>query len=288
MDQFVNRSVTMSRPLRIQAPDLTYHVCARGNRKEDIYLDDADRYEFLALLSRVTETHVLECHAYCLMSNHYHLVATTLEPNLSSAIQALNGPYAQWWNVRHGRVGHVFQGRFKAQVVQDDSYMLTACRYVVLNPVRAGLVSSPDEWPWSSYRATAGLSTTPAFLSDRVLQSIGAGEASTSRLKYQALVTGSDNGVPPMTDAPVLGDPGFVAEFDSQREQAGAEVPRRERRRATLKELFAGAVTYEARNRQILRAHETGFSIAELATYLNLHRSTISKVVGRRGVRGVK
>src|SRR5512143_538242 len=120
-----------------------------------IYLDDLDRLEFLRLLGRAFAAHAVDCHAYCLMDNHYHVVITTNEANLSVAIQQVNSPFAQWWNGRHCRPGHVFQGRFGAQVIQDEGYLLTAARYVVLNPVRAGVVPGPEQWPWSSYRATA-------------------------------------------------------------------------------------------------------------------------------------
>jgi REP element-mobilizing transposase RayT len=245
----------------------------------NIYLDDADRHQFLALLARVVETHVMECHAYCLMTNHYHLVATTLEPNVSSAVQALNGPYAQWWNLQHGHVGHVFQGRFSAQVVQDNAYLLSVCRYVVLNPVRAGLVTSPDQWPWSSYRATAGLSTPPEFLSHWILRFFDTESAGIGRARYRAFVTGTDGpGDSELAGAPILGDRDFVDAFDPYREGASPEVPRRDRGRPSLADLFAGAATRTARNARILRAHAVGYSLTEIARYLGVHRSTVSKV----------
>src|SRR5262245_34754461 len=153
----------MSRPLRILAAGALYHVVARGNDRMAIYHDDVDRWRFLANLETVADQYRVECHAYCLMSNHYHLVLRTLEANLSSAIQYLNGVYAQWWNRRHGRVGHVLQGRFKAQLVQREGYFLEACRYVVLNPVRAGLVNDVEDWPWSSYHYTAGFAPRPRW-----------------------------------------------------------------------------------------------------------------------------
>src|SRR3954466_1537135 len=130
----------MARSLRIQCAGLTYHVTARGVRRLHIYLDDVDRRQFLVILAAVVERYDLRCHAYCEMSNHYHLALTTREANLSRAMQQLNGDYAQWWNWRHERVGHVFQGRFNAQVVQDGRYLANVCRYIVLNPVRAGIV----------------------------------------------------------------------------------------------------------------------------------------------------
>jgi REP element-mobilizing transposase RayT len=134
----------VARPLRIQAPGLTYHVTSRGVRRATIFCDALDRQRFLALLADVVDRYALRCHAYCEMTNHYHLAITTTDANLSRAVQQLNGDYAQWWNWRHERVGHVFQGRFNAQVVQDEAYLWTVCRYIVLNPVRAGMVRSPS------------------------------------------------------------------------------------------------------------------------------------------------
>lgn len=111
---------------------------------------------FLEVLSEVCERFNWECHAYCLMSNHYHLLIETPDANLSQGMRQLNGVYTQRFNRVHGRVGHVFQGRYKGILVEKDSYLLELARYIVLNPVRAGMVRSAKDWPWSSYRATCG------------------------------------------------------------------------------------------------------------------------------------
>jgi REP element-mobilizing transposase RayT len=137
---------------------------SRGNGRMRIFLDDEDYQQFVFLLGDVVEEFDIRCWNYCIMPNHYH---ATLQPSggdLSEAIRRLNGVYAQWWNRRHRHVGHVFQGRYKDQIVQRDAYLLTLSRYVVMNPVRGELASRPDEWEWSSYRATVGLSTPPSFL----------------------------------------------------------------------------------------------------------------------------
>jgi len=138
---------------------------SRGNAKMPIFLDDRDYRKFVFLLGDVLEPSAILCWNYCLMPNHYHLTLQPTRPNLSTAIKNLNGEYALWWNREHGRVGHVFQGRFKDQIVDRERYLLALSRYVVMNPVRAGLVAQPEAWFWSSYRATAGLSSAPAFLS---------------------------------------------------------------------------------------------------------------------------
>ncbi|MBD3670659.1 MAG: transposase [Gammaproteobacteria bacterium] len=127
----------MSRPLRIEYAGALYHVTSRGDGQKDIYLDDKDRRDFLSNLTHVCERYNWVVHAYCLMSNHYHLLLETPDGNLSQGMRQLNGVYTQQFNRTHERVGHVFQGRYKAIIVQKDSYLLELSRYIVLNPVRA-------------------------------------------------------------------------------------------------------------------------------------------------------
>ena len=128
----------MARPLRIEFPGAIYHVTARGNARNAIVLDDEDRELFLVCLGEVILLFGWVCHAYCLMDNHYHLLIETPEGNVSRGMRQLNGVFTQRFNRRHGQVGHLFQGRFKAIVVDRESYLLELCRYVVLNPIRAG------------------------------------------------------------------------------------------------------------------------------------------------------
>jgi len=144
----------MARPLRLELAGGLYHVTSRGNARSEIYLDDEDRLNWLALFNDVCSRFNWVCHAYCLMSNHYHVVAETVEGNLAKGMRQLNGVYTQTFNRRHQRVGHVFQGRYKAILVEKDSYLLELSRYVVLNPVRAHRVKDVADWPWSSYCAT--------------------------------------------------------------------------------------------------------------------------------------
>lgn len=145
----------MTRPLRLEFPGALYHLTARGNAQQDIYLTDEDRERFLSLLGREVEQQGWRCYAYCLMSNHYHLLIETPEGNLVAGMRRLNGQYTQGFNKRHGRVGHLFQGRYKSIVVEKGSYLLELCRYIPLNPVRAGIVKEAEAWPWSSYQTTA-------------------------------------------------------------------------------------------------------------------------------------
>jgi REP element-mobilizing transposase RayT len=141
----------MPRPPRLQLAGAIYHVTARGNRRVDIFMDDSDRRLFLALLERTVTRYGWRCHTYCLMKNHFHLVIETPEPNISDGMQFLAGLYAAAFNHRHGLSGHLFQGRFHTVVLKSDGQLLATVRYVLLNPVRAGLCERPGDWKWSSY-----------------------------------------------------------------------------------------------------------------------------------------
>ncbi|MDZ7788589.1 MAG: transposase [Halofilum sp. (in: g-proteobacteria)] len=141
-----------------------YHVTARGDGREAIYFGDDDREAWLDVLGRVCDRFNWRCHAWCQMTNHYHLLVETPDANLSRGMRQLNGVYTQYVNRTHGRVGHVFQGRYTGILVEGDSYLLEVARYVVLNPVRAGMVSDAGEWPWSSYAAMVGEAQCPPWL----------------------------------------------------------------------------------------------------------------------------
>lgn len=126
----------MARPLRLEFPGAVYHITSRGNEKNPIFLSNKDRTLFLNTLEKTIDKYKWVCHAYCLMDNHYHLLIDTPLPNLSSGMRQLNSVYTQAFNKRHKRIGHLYQGRFKAIVIDKESYLLEVARYVVLNPVR--------------------------------------------------------------------------------------------------------------------------------------------------------
>jgi putative transposase len=159
----------MSRPLRLEFPDALYHLTSRGDRRENIYNDDTDRQNFLTVFATVIEQFNWVCYAYCLMDNHYHLLVQTPDGNLSKGMRQLNGVYTQNYNRRHRIVGHLFQGRYKSILVDEDAYLLELSRYIVLNPVKAGMVRQVDAWAWSSYRAMTGDGISPEWLSSNYL-----------------------------------------------------------------------------------------------------------------------
>jgi REP element-mobilizing transposase RayT len=140
----------MVRPLRPEFAGGLYHVTSRGDRREDIFVSDEDRLAWLGIVGTACERFNWICHAYCLMTNHYHVVVETVEGNLAQGMRQLNGVYTQYVNRAHGRMGHVFQGRYKAILAEKEAYLLELARYVVLNPVRARIVAQAEDWPWSS------------------------------------------------------------------------------------------------------------------------------------------
>jgi REP element-mobilizing transposase RayT len=160
---FVGSIVAMYKP-RIEIPGGYYHVGTRGNNKQPIFLTDDDRRLFLLLLARTARRYGWSILAYCLMTNHYHLLMQLADRGFSKGMGELNGGYALGFNIRHGRSNHLFGRRFWDEPIKNESHLFECCRYVVLNPERAGLVADPADWPWSSHRAMASLELPPAFL----------------------------------------------------------------------------------------------------------------------------
>lgn len=154
----------MARPLRVEYPGAFYHVMNRGNAGEGIFPADAEKKKFLDCLQQAVRRYSLRIHAYCLMTNHYHLLLETPEANLSRAVHWINVSYAGWYNRRHRRSGHLFQGRFKALIIEADAYLTALSRYIHLNPVRAGMTHVPEAYPWSSCSDFLGERPTPEWL----------------------------------------------------------------------------------------------------------------------------
>ena len=163
-------------------------MTSRGTEGRAIFHDDLDRELFLSELENVVQARSWMCPAYCLMTNHFHLLLQTPEPDLAVGMHALNSGHANYFNRRHNHVGHLFQSRYASLVIERESHLLGACRYVVLNPVRAGLCRRPGYWRWSSYRATAGYVPSPAFLAADWVLSQFSGKARRAALRYVEFV----------------------------------------------------------------------------------------------------
>lgn len=167
----------MPRPPRLEYANALYHVTARGARRSAIFQDDDDRASLLAILGAALRECDAQAFAYCLMGNHYHFVLQTRRANLSALMHRVNSAYSLKHNRRHRLPGPLFEGRFKALHVDRDAYLLEVCRYVDLNPVRAGLVDSPGQWAWSSYRAHVGSTQSPSWLASQELLGVLTGRA---------------------------------------------------------------------------------------------------------------
>lgn len=274
----------MTRPLRLQFAGALYHVTARGDGREDIYLSDDDREVFLAVLAQVHERFNWRIHAYCLMSNHYHLLVETPEANLSQGMRQLNGVFTQRFNRIHNRVGHVFQGRFKGILVEKETYLLELARYVVLNPVRAGMVSTPEQWGWSSYRATIGLETVPDWLETRsVLAGFGADEPKAVRHYVAFVAEGMGKASPwkQLKNQVYLGSERFIEKMERKipKERDLREVPQARRRKpAESLETYSNGLA--SRDEAIRAAYGSGsYTQKEIGDYFNLHYSRISKII---------
>ena len=178
----------MGRTPRIQLAGALYHVTSRGNAQQRICLDDWDHTWLVAQIGEAVTRYGWICQSYCVLGNHFHLSVKTPEPNLAKGMRILNGPYAQRFNRRYGRVGHVFQGRYSAELVTRDEHLLELSRYVALNPVRAGLCSRPELWPWSSYRATIGLDAAPSWLAVDALLAPFDGGPTAAAVRYRSFV----------------------------------------------------------------------------------------------------
>ena len=177
----------MARPLRLEFSGACYHLTARGDRQEPVFEDDQDRLVFLDRLAKEVLQQGWRLYAFCLMGNHYHLLLETPEPNLVQGMRRLNGVYTQAFNRRHGRVGHVFQGRYKSILVDKPSYLLELCRYVVLNPVRGGIVAAVEDWHWSSYLPTTGAIPCPPWLAAEAVLGL-FGQGASARKAYARFV----------------------------------------------------------------------------------------------------
>ncbi len=286
----------MPRPPRLDAPGSVTHVVARGNERRPIFRDDEDRTRYLELLAEACERYGARVHAYCLMPNHVHLALQTAADPVSRVVHALHSRYAQYFNRRHGRSGHLFQGRFQAIVIDRDTYLLEVVRYIHRNPVKARLVRRPEEFPWSSHRFYLG--TAPAWLVAGEALALLAGSRPRARRLLQEFVAGSaEGGYDPDVSrlGSVVGSEDFVR---AAVERAGhAELARRVLAVETVAETVArhegvtlGELCGPGRHRSLSRARslcallgrETGaIPLARTARFLHRDPSTLSRDVAR-------
>lgn len=268
----------MARPLRLCYENARYHVISRGTGGAAIYSDDLDRELFLTDLERAVDRHGWFCHAYCLMTSHYHLAIETPRANLPAGMQQVNGNHASRFNERHDRHGHLFGARYRSILVEDERYLLSVCRYIVLNPVRAGICEHPGEWPWSSYRPMAGLEPMPRFLTtELVLGELGNTYPAGQAAYREFVAAGIAEALTERVRGERVGSEGFLRHRFGI-EPPLAEIPRVqiEPQRRPLPELFAEEPFPVA---SAYRSH--GYSLLEIGGYLGCHYSTVSRRLRR-------
>jgi putative transposase len=279
----------MARPLRLELAGGVYHVTSRGDRREAIFLNDDDRRTWLKLLGDVCERFNWVCHGWCQMTNHYHVVLETVEANLSQGMRHLNGVYTQYVNRAHGRVGHVFQGRYKAILVEKDAYLLELARYVVLNPVRANMVPDAGEWPWSSFRCMTGQFPAPPWLQTDALLARFGQQRDQAVMRFIDFVR-AGVGQPPLWEKLrgqiYLGDNAFLEKMSALANDTVKEVPRAQRRPVAL-DLLSYTQNTGDRDAAMAQAFATGaFTMRAIADAFGVHYATVSRAVRKQGLTG--
>ncbi len=273
----------MTRPLRIEFPGALYHVTARGDRSKPIFIDDRDRYEWLSTIGLVCTRYNSVVHSFCQMSNHYHLMLETVEGNLSHAMGCLNSRYSQYFNRRHSLAGHVLQGRYHAILVQKESYLLECARYVVLNPVRAGIVTSPEQWPWSSHNYMAAGMFSPHWLNITWLLAQFGSDNAAAIQGYQQFVRegiGKESPFKETKHRMVLGDEAFTRGHGDRLFMADLKSVIKDQRRLSAKDLSAYQAHYPCRDEAMAQAyHSTAFTMSEIGKHFGVSYKTVSRAV---------
>ena len=274
----------MPRPLRLDHPGAHFHITSRGNEQRSIFEDSRDREQFYCILTRACDRYCLKGHAHCLMGNHYHLLVESVDGRLSAGIQHLNGSYARWFNRRWNRRGHLFEGRFKANLIDRESYFLEVVRYIELNPCRAGLTTDPIDWQWSSHRSRLGIDRAPDFLCvDDVLAHFGSGlEAVVEYRKFVLAGLGDAVLRDALKNSPILGSPEFrelhSARAKSLEGRQKVPVVQKSAGRPGLEEILPDGLERHERRRQAVTAFVGhGYRMTEIARHLGIHYTTISR-----------
>ncbi len=274
----------MARPLRIEYEGGFYHVTSRGNARQDIFIDNKDYRMFLSILASVVKQYRWIVHAYCLMGNHYHLLVETPQANLSQGMRQLNGVYTQKYNRAHNRVGHLLQGRYKAFVVEKDPYLLELSRYIALNPIRAGLVRSPEDWVWSSYGATTGVKPQESFLHTDWLLDLFSASKGQARERYASFVKEGSGIESPLKEAKgglIVGRGEFIEKIRTMinvSEMGEAVRMEKYAARPSLAEIFDGT----ERDEGIYDAvRHWGYGLKDVGDHVGLHYSRVSKIASK-------
>lgn len=287
----------MSRPLRIEFPGAFYHVTSRGNERKEVFISQKDREKFLSYLESATERYGAVIHVWCQLSNHYHLLLETPRGNLSEIMHHLNGAYTTYFNVKRKRSGHLFQGRFKAILIEEDEYATQLSRYIHLNPVRARLVARPEDYEWSSYRSYIGQSRTPSWLKKDFIHGYFADKQRVAQKKYREFVEdllGQEYSDPlkQAIGSSILGSQEFVdritaAYLDGRERDSNVPALGKLSRQLSLEEIHSAVEAVfvsskkQARQAAMYFCHKySGSSLRAIGDFFGIKESAIS--VGRR------
>jgi REP element-mobilizing transposase RayT len=276
----------MSRPIRIEVPGAVYHVTSRGQGQQPIFQDDEDRQFFVEWLGKIVQRFHWQCHAYCLLLDHYHLVIETTQANLSAGMRELNGSYTQRYNRRYARHGPVMQGRFKAILLERESFLLPVCRHVLLNPLRlsGNRARQLEKYRWSSYLTTAGLATgsadpVPGLSMEGLLAEFGKRKKRASERFQEYVKQGIGQSAPwaQVQRQILLGSDAFVSRMQALMTIEAKVKPKIER--PSLKKIFAKVKDRGGRNEAIRKANrEYLYRLHEIGSFIGLHLSTVSKI----------
>jgi REP element-mobilizing transposase RayT len=289
--------VGVSRPLRIEYPGAFYHVTSRGNERRTVFQSNRDREKYLSYLESAHERHGAVIHVYCLMGNHYHLLLETPRGNLSKILHYINGSYTTYFNIKRNRSGHLFQGRFKGILVDKDEYCNELSRYVHLNPVRAGMVKAPSEYPWSSYRYFVGRDKKPNWLTTEfILEGFGGDRGSK---KYREYVERGEYGeienpLRKVVASTFLGGKEFIEriklEYLEKKEIDRRDLPALKEilMRPSLESIERAVIKVAGRGHPLFKKifiylsyQHSGLNLREIGEYFGMQRSAISQLSRR-------
>ena len=281
----------MARSARVQFPGAVYHISARGNHQENIYFSDQDRELFIRLLAAAANRMNWICHAYCLMTNHYHLLLETPDGFLSDGMGYVNGVYTQKINLQYGLTGRLFQGRFHSKLVDGDAQFLATVRYIIRNPLEANIVKDAGDWPWSSYRATMGQEKSPDFLLvDQVLSRFSTDRPVAQNIFKEFVHLKDDDEALIYLSHQIIDS---IKTSTKNRAIPSVDlyrslrpVPRKQKiiGRPSLKTMFEGVGHYDlkTRNQTVVRAYQQyAYTQSEIGKYLGLNRATISRITNK-------
>jgi REP element-mobilizing transposase RayT len=279
----------MARPIRIQYPGAFYHIMSRGSDRLNIFNDSLDYQDFLLVFFDTIKRYNWTCYAYCLMPNHYHLLIKTNEANLSLGMRQLNGVYTQNYNIRYKRIGHLFQGRFKSILVEEERYKYELIRYIALNPLRANTSQKIEDYKWNSVLEVLGLvDKTGCINTKEILSDFDEDEEKARNILLEFLGAKYEKDIEKPKGGIILGSNEFIKNIKNyfKEKNKEIEIPKRERLafRPSLKELFKGSIiNKQERNNLIYKANlEFGYSLAEISKELGLHYSSIGKVIRKK------